>query len=214
MPIISTLFVSIVILFAELTPGLAQTTGAAIPGSTNRVAFTLKNSLGYHRMFRVEGPGIAYGFTMGRRETVPCNWPVGAKLYFSSDGETVGGHILTVMADDGGKTLTTGISQPEPTAKATEKPAEHEVTVRFRNNSIRFRKVALITYKPGEAGNSTAIFTLAPYAGESRKFVVGTQVYFANDQQIVVVMSGKRLMNKPFLVVKKEDSGKVFDIFD
>lgn len=210
-----------VALFSLLTAAIAQTSGGATSASTNRVAFTLKNSLGYHRMFRVEGPGIAYGFTMNRRETVPCNWPVGAKLYFSSDGETVNDHILTVTADDAGKTLTT--ESREPTSKAAEsrKPAStpeasaaHEITVRFRNNTIKFQKVYLITYAPGEPGNSTNIFTLAPYAFTSRKLAVGTRVYFANDKQVGVVMSGQPLTDKPFLVVRKEDNGKLFNIFE
>ena len=221
MKLLSTYFIVAVVLFSFLTTAVAQTSSAATPTSMNRVAFTLKNSLGYHRMFRVEGPGIAYGFTMNRRETVPCNWPVGAKLYFSSDGETVDDHILTVTADDAGKTLTTG--SRESTSKATEsrKPVstpetsvEREVIVRFRNNSIKFQKVALITYEPGKPGNSTNIFTLAPYAFTSRKFAVGTRVYFANDKQVGVVMSGQSLTDKPFLVVRKEDSGKLFNIFE
>lgn len=204
----------ILLLIASLftSASFAQQTAPAT--TVARVAFTLKNSLGYHRMFRVEGPGIAYGFTMSRRETVPCNWPVGAKLYFSSDGETVDGYILTVTADDAGETLTTGTREPEQTSKVASNLVEHEVTVRFRNNSIKFQKVALITYKPGEPGNSTNIFTIAPYAFTSRKFVVGTRVYFASDKQVGVVMSGKPLTDKPFLVVKKEDSGKVFNIFE
>jgi hypothetical protein len=41
-------------------------------------------------MFLVEGPGIAYGFSMNRRETTPKNWPVGASLYYSRDGEQRG----------------------------------------------------------------------------------------------------------------------------
>jgi hypothetical protein len=221
MKFLSTYLIVTIVLFSFLTTAVAQTSSAATPTSTNRVAFTLKNSLGYHRMFRVEGPGIAYGFTMNRRETVPCNWPVGAKLYFSSDGEIINDHILTVTADDAGKTLTTGSRESASKVTESQKPVstpetsvEREVTVRFRNNSIKFQKVALITYEPGEPGNSTNIFTLAPYAFTSRKFAVGTRVYFANDKQVGVVMSGQPLTDKPFLVVRKEDSGKLFNIFE
>ena len=214
MRIFFNLLILTVVLFSVRAAGFAQATDATTASSPNRVAFTLRNSLGHHRMFRVEGPGIAYGFTMSRRESVPCNWPVGSKLYFSNDGETVDGHILTVTANDAGKTLTTEGQEPKPTPKATESPVEPTVTVRFRNNSVRFRKVALITYKPGEPGNSTNIFTIAPYAFTSQKFVVGTRVYFANDKQVDVVMSGQPLTDKPFLVVTKENSGKLFNIFE
>ena len=214
MKIIPTLLMLTVVFFSVRAAGFAQVTGATTASSSNRVAFTLRNSLGHHRMFRVEGPGIAYGFTMNRRESVPCNWPVGSKLYFSNDGETVNGHILTVTAADAGKTLITEGQEPKPTPKATESPVEPTVSVRFRNNSIKFQKVALITYEPGGQGNSTNIFTLAPYAFTSRKFVVGTRVYLANDKQVDVVMSGQPLTDKPFLTVNKKDSGKLFNIFE
>lgn len=205
--------ITVCILFIRLST-VAQTTDAAVSASTNRVAFTLKNSLGYHRMFRVEGPGIAYGFTMNRNERVPTNWPVGSKLYFSEDGETVKGHILTVTADDAGKTLATGSREPERAPKPAGHRNEQEIAIRLRNNSIRFRKVALITYKPGESGNSTTIFTMAPYTVTSRNFVIGTRVYIADDRQVDVVMSGKPLTDKPFITVRKDDRGKLFNIFE
>ena len=217
MKIILNLFILAVVLFLVPAAGFAQTTGAATVSNPNRVAFTLRNSLGHHRMFRVEGPGIAYGFTMNRRESVPCNWPVGSKLYFSNDGETTAGHILTVTANDAGKTLITDGQEPKPTPKTARTPVtpvEPEITVRFRNNSIKFQKVALITYKPDEQSNNTNIFKMAPYAFTSQKFPVGTRVYFANNKQVDVVMSGQPLTDKPFLVVRKEDSGKLFNIFE
>ena len=151
---------------------------------------------------------------MNRNERVPTNWPVGSKLYFSDDGETVKGHILTVTAADAGKTLTTGSREPERAPKAAGRGGEPEIAIRFRNNSIRFRKVALITYKPGESGNSTTIFTVAPYTVTNRTFVVGTRVYIADDRQVDVVMSGKPLTDKPFITVRKEDRGKLFNIFE
>ena len=75
----------------------APNTPRANPG---RVSFMLKNTLGYHRMFLVQGPGIAYGFTMDKHKTTPKNWPVGTNLHFSQDGETSTGLILTVTAAD------------------------------------------------------------------------------------------------------------------
>ena len=183
--------------------------------SPQRIAFVLKNTLGYHRMFRVEGPGIAYGFTMNRNERTPQNWPVGSKLYFSQDGETNGPLILTVTANDAGKTLTTDVAEPPARVKPRSERTADEISVRFRNNSIGFRKVALITYKPGEPGNGTSIFTLAPYAVTKRQFPIGTKVYFADDQQVSTVMNGDRIdTGKPFLIVKRSDAGLTYDIFN
>lgn len=180
-----------------------------------RITFMLKNTLGYHRMFLVQGPGIAYGFTMNKRETVPCNWPVGSKLYFTQDGKSSTGLILTVTADDEGKTLTTDIGATEftPISAAVTSVTKKNVTVRLRNPSLLPRKVALISYEPGEIGNSTSIFTMGPKGTTSFRFPVGTKLYTANDEQVGVVMSGKRIdSEKPFLTVKAEDAGKAFDV--
>lgn len=206
-----------VFLFLLLSaPTLAQTTTDAPRANPRRVTFMLKNSLGYHRMFRVEGPGIAYGFTMGRRETVPCHWPVGSRLYFSRDGETTTGLILTVAATDAGKTLTTdtGATETRATRPATGTPvAKQTVVIRLHNTSWLPKKVALISYEPGETGNSTRIFVMNPKGTQSVRFPVGTKLYMANNEQVDAVMSGKRIDNdKPFLMVKAEDKGRVFDV--
>ncbi len=182
-----------------------------------RITFMLKNTLGYHRMFRVEGPGIAYGFTMSKRETVPCHWPVGSRLYFSRDGETTTGLILTVTAADAGKTLETDTGVSETKAeqrvdRSTVKTAG--IIVRLRNAGVSPRKVALISYEPGEPGNSTNIFTMAPLVGiKTVRYPVGTKLYIADDKQVNVVMSGKRIDNsKPFLTVQVSDAGKTFTL--
>ena len=182
----------------------------------SRITFMLKNTLGYHRMFRVEGPGIAYGFTMGRRETVPCTWPVGSKLYFSRDGETTTGLILTITAADDGKTLGTDTGTTETagasTPQALGQTAKETITIRLRNASMKSRKVALISYLPGEPGNSTNIFTMAPLVGvRSFRFPVETKLYLADDEQVRTVMSGKRIDDsRPFLVVRASDTGKTY----
>ena len=178
-----------VLLLGSLTVCLAQkpdlpaSADPTPPANPRRITFMLKNTLGHHRMFRVEGPGISYGFTMNRRETVPCHWPVGAKLYFSQDGESTPGEtttgestrgestrglILTVAATDEGQTLGTDTGAAEiATAKPTRQalPDKKLITIRLRNAGLRPRKVALISYEPGETGNSTSIFTLAPLVG-------------------------------------------------
>lgn len=188
--------------------GLTHSSSAQTTAPVERVAFTLKNTLGYHRMFRAEGPGMAYGFTMNRNERTPKNWPVGSKLYFSKDGETNGDYILTVTAADAGKTLNT---DPDTDLPSRMEPT---ITVRFRNNSALPHKVAMITYKPGDTGNGTNIFMMAPFATAKRSFPPGTKVYFADEKQVDVVMSGNRIdTEKSLLTVQTGDAGKTFDIF-
>ncbi|GAB4024539.1 hypothetical protein [Spirosoma gilvum] len=172
----------------------------------------LKNTSGAHRMFRVEGPGIAYGFTMNRREMIPCHWPIGANLYFSSDGETKEGLILTVKAADQGQTLLTGTTHT-PQKTPVSPLANEDLLVRFRNNSLLPHKVAIITYKPGETGNGTQIVTIGPYASIKQQLPVGTRVYFADDSQVNLVMSGQPLTGKPSRVVSKDDNRKTFNIW-
>jgi hypothetical protein len=193
------------LLFIIFSISFAQNTTPTEPVA--RVAFTLKNNLGYHRMFRAEGPGLAYGFTMNRNESTPKNWPVGGKLYFSKDGETTEGLIFTVTAADAGKTMLTS---PKVTAQSTGAA----VTLRFRNNSLLPHKIMLISYRPDEAGNGTQGIMLLPYSSTTQTFPVGTKVYFANSEQVDVVMSGKRIdEEKPFLTIRKEDNGKTVNIF-
>lgn len=207
-----------VISFAFATSVIAQATKAQpataattpLPAnSAERVSFSLHNSLGYHCMFRAEGPGMAYGFTMNRNETVPKNWPAGSKLYFSKNGETNDQYILTVSADDAGKTVNTETPKP---ANLANLPM---VSFKLRNNSILPKKVAFVTYEPGQTGNGTNIFIMGPYGTSRRRLPIGTKVYLADNAQVDIVMSGKRLdSGKPFLTVTKEDAGKTFNIAD
>ncbi len=200
----------LVLLASYTTPSFAT---RATDDNPQRITFMLKNTLGYHRMFRVEGPGIAYGFTMGKRETVPCTWPVGAKLYFSPDGETTTGLILTITANDEGKTLVTDTGVTEEKRERKAAAANADIRFRIRNPSLLPRKISVISYKPGAVGNSTSVQMLAPKGTQAFTFPVGTKVYLANSEQVDIVMSGKRIdSDKPFLVVKKEDAGQSFDI--
>lgn len=178
-----------------------------------RITFMLRNTLGYARMFRAEGPGIDYGFTMGKRETVPCNWPVGSKLYFSNDGTTNEGLILTITAEDEGKILVTGTGDAPPRIKTRPRKTSGLVSFRLHNTSLLPRKVSLISYAPGESGNGTQLFTMLPKASRTLSFPVGTRLFLANSDQVDIVMSGKRIdSGKPFLTVQQGDAGKAFDI--
>ena len=178
-----------------LSPGLIGQTEAP----AERVAFTLNNGLNYHRMFRVEGPGIAYGFSMNKRERLPCLWPVGAKLHFSTNGEDTTGLILTVSADDAGRTLSTA-----GRSTAAEEGRER-IRFRLRNPGLLPKRVALISYQPQQRGNGTNVFWLAPLASKSFDFPVGTRLYLADEEQVDTVMSGRRIDGgTPFLVVSEE----------
>lgn len=208
----------ILLLFVSLftTAVSAQTPLPA--NSEPRITFTLKNTLGYSRMFLAQGPGMAYGFSMGKRQTVPCNWPVGSKLYFSQNGKTGTGLILTVSANDEGKTLTTDTGMTETTPTVAEAAAKagmeaRKVTVRLRNPGLLPQRITLISYEPGDTGNGTTGCMLSPKGTRAFRFPVGTKLYLADSEQVDVVMSGKRIdAGKPFLTVKAEDGGKAFDV--
>lgn len=86
------------------------------------------------------------------------------------------------------------------------------ISLRFHNNSPLPRKVALVSYAPGDEGNETNGFTLAPYASREKQYAVGTAVYVATKQQIDVVMSGRRLRGKPFLTVAATDEGRTVQL--
>ncbi|MBC3785910.1 hypothetical protein [Spirosoma utsteinense] len=203
-----------ILLFAlilSITIGFGQQTAPANAGP--RITFMLKNTLGYARMFRAVGPGMDYGFTMGKRETVPCNWPVGSKLYFSHDGKTNEGLILTVTAEDEGKILGTGNGDTAPRVKPTTQNQVGQVSFRLHNTSLLPKKVTLISYAPGESGNGTNGFMLAPKGNRTFTFPIGTRLYLATSDQVDIVMSGKRIdSGKPFLTVQQGDAGRAFDI--
>lgn len=209
-------------LFLLLSVSLFTTTVSAqtpLPANGEpRITFMLKNTLGYSRMFLAVGPGMAYGFSMGKRQTVPCNWPVGSKLYFTQDGKVGTGLILTITAADEGKTLTTDTGATEITPTTAEASAKagmsaKKVAIRLRNSSLLPRKITLISYEPGETGNSTNGFMLGSKGNRTFTFPIGTKLYIADSEQVDVVMSGKRIdSSKPFLTVKAEDAGKAFDV--
>jgi hypothetical protein len=93
------------------------------------------------------------------------------------------------------------------------KPTQPEVSVKFRNNRLCFSKVAMVSYSPKDnGGNGTEVKVMMPYSVVERNYEVGTKIYFANNRQVDVVMSGKKIEDRPFMVVKAEDAGKTFDI--
>jgi hypothetical protein len=84
------------------------------------------------------------------------------------------------------------------------------VKVIFKNGTWLPKKYSFISYSPGETGNGTYAYWLLPGLTKIITYKVGTKVYLANQPQVNVVMSGKRIDNEiPFMVVKSSDNDKV-----
>ncbi|MFD2571057.1 GIN domain-containing protein [Spirosoma soli] len=112
-------------------------------------------------------------------------------------------------------TIRNVAEQSESSSKTQVSEARSDqklVSIRFKNNSALPRTFTLISYAPGEEGNETNGFTLAPYANRQKQYPVGTTVYVATKDQVGVVMSGKRLSGKPFLTVDPGDDGRTVDL--
>ncbi len=95
---------------------------------------------------------------------------------------------------------------------AVARSAQKLVNIRFQNDSPLPRQITLISYTPGEDGNETNGFTLAPYANRQKQYLVGTAVYVATNEQVDLVMRGGRLQSKPFLTVSTDDEGRIIKL--
>ena len=85
------------------------------------------------------------------------------------------------------------------------------INIILKNSAFLPKKIVVISYSPGDAGNGTQGCFLMPSATKKFSFKVGTKLYLANKNQVDTVMSGKRIdEGKPFLLVKKEDNNQVF----
>ena len=82
----------------------------------------------------------------------------------------------------------------------------------IKNTSVFPKKITVVSYQPGAQGNGTQTAWIAPKSSKNFSFKEGTKVYLASSKQVDVVMSGQRIDNDPpFLVVKKDDDGKIFE---
>jgi Putative auto-transporter adhesin, head GIN domain len=87
------------------------------------------------------------------------------------------------------------------------------VRFKLRNNSVLPAKLSVISYRPDEKGNGTTAFVMMPYRTRTYRFPVGTKIYIASQEQVNTVMSGAKISDQPpFLLVKKEDNNKTFNI--
>lgn len=96
---------------------------------------------------------------------------------------------------------------------AAQKNESFLITVKIKNNSILPKKITIVSYQPGETGNGTNGVFLMPGSEKKLQFKEGTKIYIADSKQVDTVMSGQRIDNSvPFLIVKKEDNNKVFNL--
>jgi hypothetical protein len=90
--------------------------------------------------------------------------------------------------------------------------AKKEVTIKFKNNSMLPRHYTFVTYSPDSEGNGTEGVMMSPSGIKVFKVLVGTKFYLANGDQKKVVMSGKKLSDKPFYIAKTEDDEKTIKL--
>ncbi|MFM8832902.1 MAG: hypothetical protein ACKOEV_04610 [Cytophagales bacterium] len=85
---------------------------------------------------------------------------------------------------------------------------EKAIAFKFKNTSLLPKKLTLLSYSPGEAGNGTQAFWMWPSSTKQFSFKEGTKLYKANQKQVDAVMSGSRIDNeKHFLIVTKDTAG-------
>jgi hypothetical protein len=113
-----------------------------------------------------------------------------------------------------GNNDVTNLFEKGITTSATNKKSVIEfVRFKLRNNSMFPTKLSVISYRPDENGNGTNAFVILPYASKTYNFPVGTKIYLASQEQVNTVMSGAKISDQlPFLLVKKEDNNKTFNI--
>ena len=94
-----------------------------------------------------------------------------------------------------------------------QKNESNLIVVKIKNASFLPKKITIISYQPGETGNGTNGVFLMPGSEKKLQFKEGTKIYIANAKQVNTVMSGQKIDNDaPFLIVKKEDNNKVFNL--
>ncbi len=98
-------------------------------------------------------------------------------------------------------------------AQTSDSPKTVLVSFKIKNSSLLPTKITMISYRPDETGNGTTGFFVGPYGTKTYQFPEGTKIYLANNDQVNTVMSGAKISDQPpFLVLKKEDEGKSFNI--
>ncbi|MEO7311712.1 MAG: hypothetical protein ABIX01_15015 [Chitinophagaceae bacterium] len=114
--------------------------------------------------------------------------------------------LITCVVITGSMQVITSNAQPLPRAD--------DISFNLKNNSLLPKKITLVSYRPYQGGNGTNGFILLCFTSRECKYPPGTKLYLAGSLQVDTVMSGNRLQDKPFLIVKVEDEGKTFNISD
>ncbi len=140
-----------------------------------------------------------------------------AKTTLSSSGNAdivVNTKELVELNMNGNNEVTNLFGSSNTTTATNKKGASLElVRFKLRNNSLFPTKLSVISYRPDENGNGTNAFVILPYATKTYRFPVGTKIYLASQEQVNTVMSGTKISDQPpFLLVKKEDNNKTFNI--
>ncbi len=107
------------------------------------------------------------------------------------------------------------VSKKEQQTKIDNRDEEKATLISFKikNNNAKPETITLVSYRPDRSGNGTNVFTIIPFGIKILRFPVGTKLYLASSEQVNTVMSGAKISDQnPFLVVKAEDAGKVFEI--
>ncbi len=99
------------------------------------------------------------------------------------------------------------------TIEPVHEEAREYFSFSLKNNSLLPAKVTVVSYRPNETGNGTNSFLMIPFGTKKFRFPAGTKIYLADSNQVNTVMSGNKISDQiPFLIVKKEDNNKSFNI--
>ena len=114
---------------------------------------------------------------------------------------------------NGNNEVTNLFGNSEEMTVTVKNTAIEFVRFKIRNNSVLPTKLSVITYRPDEKGNGTTVFVILPFVTKTYSFPVGTKIYLATQEQVNTVMSGKGISDQPpFLLLKKKDHNKTFNI--
>ena len=84
----------------------------------------------------------------------------------------------------------------------------------LKNNTFLPKKVTVVSYGPFQANHTTEVFTLLPGQKVHRKYLMGTKLYLANKDDMVMLKEGGRMDDEdPFLMVRVRDKDTIFNLF-
>lgn len=85
--------------------------------------------------------------------------------------------------------------------------------VYLKNNAFKPKKITLITYGTFQAGHGTEVVTLLPGQKIYRKYLVGTKIYVADEDQMDIINKGGRIDDQePFMVIRVRDRDEIYKL--